>query len=140
MLAFLHAYIKGLLPRLWSKGVEITGGVADVIHASWNRAGGCGEERAVGMRKCFLLVTPDIIRYSSFGYEFCMLESASISSYSNTKENSGSELENACNTIFDMGGPFRIVTMLSMTFSFCLVQFLPLKLTRDVAGGASNIS
>ena len=86
-----------------------------MIHASWDRAGGCGEERAVGMRKCFSLVTPDII------------------------EHSGSKLANAYNTIFNMGGPFRIVTMLSMTFPFCLVQFLPLKRTRDVAGGASNI-
>ena len=93
----------------------------------------------MGMRKCFSLVTPDIIRYSDFGYEFCMLESASISSYSNTKENSGSELANACNTIFNMGGPFWIMTMLSMTFPFYLVQFLPLKPTRDVADGESNI-
>ena len=119
--------------------MEITGGVAEVIHASRNDANRCEEEWVVGMRKCFSLVIPDIIRYSGFGYKFCMLESASIGSNSNTKKNSGSELADAYNTIFNIGGRFRMVAMLSMTFPFCLVQSLPLKRTRDVGGAASNL-
>ena len=113
------------MPRLWSKGVEITGGVAEVIHVSRNGADGYGEERVVEMGKWFSLVTPDIIRYSGFGYEFRTLESSSISGNSNTKKNSGSELADAYNTIFNIGGRFRMVAMLSMTFPLCLVQSLP---------------
>ena len=57
------------------------------------------------------------------------------------KKRSGSELidPHPYNTIFNMGGSFRIVAMLSMSFPFALVQSLLLKRTCDIAHAASAI-
>ena len=85
------------------------------------------------MEKWFLLVTLDIIGSSSFGNEFRALESASIRGSSNTEEKSSSELADEHNTVFDVGGPFWIVVMLSMIFPFSLVQSLTLRGTHEVA-------
>ena len=136
---FLHVYIKRVLPRLWPKGVEITREVAEVARASRSGAGGCGEERVVEMEKWFSLVTLDIIGSSGFGYGFRAVESASIRGSSNTKEKSGFELADACNTTPNMGGPSRTAVMPPIIFPFHLVQSLPPKQTRDAVGAASNL-
>ena len=60
----------------------------------------------------------DIIGSSGFVNEFRALESAFIGASSNTEEKSGSKLIDAHNTIFNMGGSFCTVAMLSLTFSF----------------------
>jgi len=73
------------------------------------------------MEKWFSLVTLDIIGSSGSGYEFRMVESASISGSSNTKEKFGSELADACNTTPNMGGLSRTAVMPPMTFPFRLV-------------------
>lgn len=91
------------------------------------------------MEKWFSWVTLDIIGSSSFGNEFCGLESASIRGSSSTEEKSGSELADEHNTIFGVGGPFRIVAMLSMIFPFSLVQSLTLRGTHDVVHPVSTI-
>ena len=85
----------------WSKGVEMTEKVAEVMRSSWNGAGDGREEGVVvEMGKRFSLVTLDIIGFSDFGYEFRALESASIGGSSNVGEKSGFELADAYNTIF----------------------------------------
>jgi len=138
--AFSHAHIKGLVPGFWSKGVEMTEKVAEVMRASRSGAGGNGEEGVVvEMGRWFSLVTLDIIGSSGFGYEFHALESASISGSSNSEEKSGSELAEAYNTIFNRGRPSRILAILSLIFPSSLVQSLPLKRTREVARAASTI-
>ena len=93
----------------------------------------------VEMEEWFSLVTLDIIGSSGFGYEFRAVESASIKGSSNTKEESGFELADACNTTPNMGGPSRTAVMPSIIFPFHLVQSLPLKQTRDVVDVASNL-
>ena len=85
------------------------------------------------MGKWFSLVTLDIFGSSGFSYEFRALESTSIGGSSNIGGKSGSELADTYNIIFNIGGPSRIVAMLSMIFPFCLVHSLPLKRTRDTA-------
>ncbi|PUU84152.1 cytochrome P450 [Tuber borchii] len=138
--AFSHAHIKGLVPGFWSKGVEMTEKVVEVVRSSRDGAGDGGEEGVVvQMGRWFSLVTLDIIGSCGFGYEFRALESASISGSSNIEDNSGSELAGAYNTISNMGGPSRFVAMLSMIFPFRLVRSLPLKRTRDFERAASTI-
>ncbi|KAG0133876.1 cytochrome P450 [Tuber indicum] len=134
--AFSHAHIKGLVPGFWSKGVEMTEKVAEVVRAS-RGAGGEEQGVVVEMGKWCSLVTLDIIGSSGFGYEFRALESASVSG--NPEERSGSELADAYNTIFNVGSPSRIVAILSMIFPALLVRSLPLKRTHDVAHAASTI-
>ncbi|RPA96817.1 cytochrome P450 [Choiromyces venosus 120613-1] len=134
--AFSHAHIKGLVPGFWSKGMEMTEKVAEVVRAS----GDGGEEGVVvEMGKWFSLATLDIIGSSGFGYEFRALESASISGSDTTVENSGSELADAYNTIFNMGSPSRNVAILSMIFPPWLINSLPLKRIRDVAQASLTI-
>ena len=105
-----------------------------MVRSSRNGAGGGGEEGVVvEMGKWFSLVTLDIIGSSDFSYKFRALESTSISGSSNIGEKSSSELVDAYNTIFNMGGSSRIVAMLSTIFPFRFIQSLPLKRTRDAA-------
>lgn len=91
------------------------------------------------MKKWFSLATLDIIGSFSFGNEFSALESAAIRGSSNTEERSGSELADEHNTVFDVGGPFWIVAMLSTIFPFSLVQSLTLQGTHDVVHPVSTI-
>jgi len=138
--AFSHAHIKGLVPGFWSKGIEMTEKVAEVVRASRSGAsGGGGEGVVVEMGKWFSLVTLDIIGSCGFGYEFRALESASISGSSNSQEKSGSELAEAYNTIFNMGSPSRIGAILTLILPFRLLHSLPLKRTREVMRAASTI-
>ena len=138
--AFSHGHIKGLVPGFWSKGVEMTEKVAEVVRSSRDGTGDGGEDGVVvQMGRWFSLVTLDIIGSCGFGYEFRALESASVSGGSNIEDKSGSELADAYNTIFNTGGPSRIVAMLAMIFPFQLVRSLPLKRTRDVAHAESTI-
>jgi len=55
------------------------------------------------------------------------------------KKKSGSELADEHNTVFDVGGPFWIVAMLSMIFPFSLVQSFTLQGTHDVMHPVSTI-
>ncbi|PUU77219.1 hypothetical protein B9Z19DRAFT_181475 [Tuber borchii] len=102
--AFPHAHIKGLVSGFWSNGVEMFENVAGVMRASQSGAGGWRKGRVGEMRELFSLVTLGKIGSYGFSYEFRVLESASISGISNTKEKSGSRLADAYNTIFNMGG------------------------------------
>ena len=78
--AFSHVHIKRLAPRLWSKGVEMTQKVAEMVGASRSGASGVGEKGiVVEVEKWCSLATPDIMYFSGFSYEFLRLESASLS-------------------------------------------------------------
>ncbi|PUU84159.1 hypothetical protein B9Z19DRAFT_1060421 [Tuber borchii] len=88
--------------------------------------------------RCFGLGV-DIIDSSGSVNRFCALESASICGSTNTEEKSGSKLIDTHNTIFNMGGSFWIVAMLSMTSPSALVQSLSLKRTCDITHADSTI-